>query len=172
MRQLSTLAAALCVLLAAFFSTPTAAADNDAVSATLSAFRVVVRPDGKTGLDAAAGAQPGDTIEYRVVYRNTSRGAAKNVIATLPVPAGGLAYLPSSAQPKAVLASLDGQAFAPVPLMRKVTLPDGTLSVQRVPASEYRALRWQLGDLPAGTGVTVSARMRLATDAVAVAAAR
>lgn len=42
-----------------------------------------------------------------------------------------------------------------------MTLPDGRTARREVPASEYRFLRWNLGDLPAGSTRTVRARMQL-----------
>jgi hypothetical protein len=91
-------------------------------------------------------------------------------MATLPVP-HGMEFLPSTASPVRVMASTDGANFAAVPLMRKVHKADGTVDEQPVPVSEYRFLRWNLGELPAGAGKNVSARMRL-TGPAAVAAAR
>jgi hypothetical protein len=48
--------------------------------------------------------------------------------------------------------------------MRPVKQPDGTVIQQPVPWSEYRALRWSVGDLDAGKSVTVSARARLGAN--------
>lgn len=85
---------------------------------------------------------------------------AQAVAATLPVPEGAMSYLAGSAAPKAVQASLDGKTFAPLPLTREV-MRKGLRVVERVPASEYRFLRWNLGDLAPGQAVTVSSRMKV-----------
>jgi len=133
-------------------------AENNVLVA-LHAFKVVSTATG-TKLVATDAAQPGDTIEYQVTYSNKGTTAARDVLATLPVPKGGLAYVADSATPAAVQASVDGAHFAALPLTRTVTR-DGKQRVETVPVSEYRFLRWKLGDIPAGASSTVSSRMRL-----------
>jgi hypothetical protein len=70
-------------------------------------------------------------------------------------------YLPRTAQPTVVLASLDGKSFAPVPLKRKVRLADGREVTREIPTTEYRWLRWTIGSLDAKSDETVRARMRV-----------
>ena len=135
------------------------AADADQVDATLRAFQVVgAGKDVK--LVPTVQAHPGDVIEYQVTYHNAGKAPAKQVKATLPVPEGGMAYLEGSASPAALQASLDGVTYAAPPLKREV-VRDGRRQQEIVPPSEYRFLRWDLGDLPAGKSVTVTSRMRL-----------
>lgn len=134
------------------------AADNN-VSVALHAFKVVSTPAGSK-LVATESAEPGDTIQYLVTYSNTGKTAARDVLATLPVPSGGMVYVPETATPKAVLASLDGTTFAPMPLMRTVTRA-GKQQQEAIPVSEYRFLRWKLGEIAPGASITVSSRMRL-----------
>ena len=134
------------------------AAPSD-VEVTLKAFQVVgSKQDVK--LVPTTRANPGDTIEYQVTYRNGGTTPARQTKAVLPVPAGGMAYLPDTALPATVEASLDGKTFAPVPLKREV-MKEGKKVTETVPPTEYRFLRWDLGDLPAGQAVTVKSRMRL-----------
>ena len=66
-----------------------------------------------------------------------------------------------SAKPAPAEASLDGRTFAPIPLKRRVTLPTGEVQEQEVPPSEYRALRWQAGDLAPGSRTAIAARTRI-----------
>jgi hypothetical protein len=73
-----------------------------------------------------------------------------------------------SASPQKVEASLDGQTFAPVPLMRKEKTADGRTVMREVPVAEYRALRWPLGNLSAKQSRTVTARVRVESTQVAV----
>jgi len=134
------------------------AADNN-VSVALHAFKVVSTAAGSK-LVATESAEPGDTIQYLVTYSNIGTTAARDVLATLPVPQGGMVYVPETATPKAVLASLDGTTFAPMPLMRTVTRA-GKQQQEAVPVSEYRFLRWKLGEIAPGASITVSSRMRL-----------
>jgi hypothetical protein len=46
--------------------------------------------------------------------------------------------------------------------MRMVTLSDGKRESRPVPLSEYRYLRWNLGELKPGAQAVVTARMRMA----------
>lgn len=129
---------------------------------TLQAFQVVA--DGSAANDVrlvpATRANPGDTIEYQVTYRNNGSTPARQAKAVLPVPAGAMAYLPNTASPAKVEASLDGKNYAAVPLTREV-LRDGKKVTEAVPPTEYRFLRWDLGELPPGQAATVKSRMRL-----------
>jgi len=133
---------------------------NDVV-VTLKAQKVVQTSDGKEVLRVADRAMPGEVIQYDALYRNEGKKGVRNLQPTLPIPAG-LEYLPDSAKPAPSKASVDGKNFAPIPLMRQVALPDGKTKEEPVPPSEYRALRWDLGDLDSGRNAVVSARARLA----------
>jgi uncharacterized repeat protein (TIGR01451 family) len=146
------------ILAVAAFAPALAYADGD-VHVALTAQRVKIA-DGKDVYVSAEKARPGDVIEYRAVYKNDGRTAVRDLYATLPVP-NGLEYLPKTAAPAVVLASTDGQSFAPVPLVRKTRTADGREEVREVPLSEYRALRWSVGTLAAKESRTVRARMRV-----------
>lgn len=146
---------------------PAHAQAKDAVTIALEANKVT-HEKGREVLVPAEKAKPGEVIEYRATYTNASTEAVREVWATLPIPAG-LEFLPPSARPAALLASIDGQAFAPAPLMRREKTPAGLEVLREVPASEYRFLRWSLGTLPAKSSRTVAARARVAEAAVAAA---
>lgn len=149
----------LALVLAAFSQMPAAIAAGDGgVAVRLEASKVVAQAGGES-LQPATAARPGDTVEYRATYTNRGKSVARNVEATLPIPAGTLVYLPATARPTAVLASLDGNRFAPVPLTRTVIRADGAKELQPVPYAEYRYLRWTLGDLAPGASTTIRARM-------------
>lgn len=128
-----------------------------AVEAKLAVFHVGKNAEGKEALLAAEKAAPGDTLEYQTVYQNNGKLAVKSLAATLPLPAG-LAYVAGSAKPVNPQASVDGNTFAAMPLKTMVKSSSGKLEEKLVPYSEYRALRWNLDDLPANEKVTVSAR--------------
>ena len=125
----------------------------------LSGQKVVVNADKEALVDATE-ARPGDTIEYRATYANKGKDLARKLEATLPIPAD-MQLIGNTARPAGALASLDNQKFEPMPLKRKVKLADGREELRDVPLSEYRALRWQLGDLAAGASQVVSARMQV-----------
>lgn len=135
-----------------------ASAQNN-VSVAMHALKVVTTATG-TKLVPTEAAMPGDTIEYQVTYSNTGATPARDVLATLPVPKSGLAYVAGSAQPALVQGSLDGVTYAALPLTRTVTR-NGKAVTEAVPVSEYRFLRWKLGDIAPGKSSTVSSRMRL-----------
>lgn len=121
----------------------------------------VTQADGSTVLQPADTAAPGDILEYQVRYRNTGGRSIRSLTATLPVPPGTTHYVDGSARPAADLASIDGQHYDRIPLHRRIRRADGSEQMQRVPVSEYRFLRWQLGSLAAGQSITVTARMRV-----------
>lgn len=110
--------------------------------------------------EAAKAIKPGDIIEYRANYKNTSAKELRGVQAVLPVPSGMTIDL-NSAKPLPVQASSDGRQFYPVPLTRQVRAADGQLKTVNVPLSEYRALRWSLGVLAAGASRDVVLRARV-----------
>ena len=143
----------------------TAARAEDSVTVQLTANRVT-KTQGRESLAPAEQARPGETLEYRAVYRNNGAAEARHVTATLPIPRG-TAYVPGSASPSRVEASLDGTRFAAVPLTRVVRGADGRDVVREVPVSEYRALRWPLGSLASRQTRAVTARVRIEPTEVA-----
>jgi hypothetical protein len=150
----------LAAIFALACATTANATEPSDVVAELSASKVVTGPDGETLLVPADEIRPGEVVQYQAVYRNAGDAQIQHLAPVLPVPLG-LEYLPNSAEPAQVSASLDGRRFAPVPLRRRVTLPDGRDEWREVPYAEYRFLRWQLGDLPPAESAVVRARMRV-----------
>jgi len=143
------------------FATPLLAAPAGDVRVSLTAQRVSKDASGKTILEPGDQARPGDVVEYQVRYSNESASGVRKLVATLPIPVG-MEYLPKTAQPARVEASLDGRTYAPIPLTRKVRLANGREVVREVPTSEYRHLRWSIGELAAHGARTVTARVRVA----------
>jgi uncharacterized repeat protein (TIGR01451 family) len=138
-------------------------AQADDLVINLVAQRVAQKADGSESLQPAAQAKPGDIIEYTAHYKNQSKGSISNLQPTLPIPQG-MEYISATAHPAPVAASLDGKIFSTIPLKRKVKLADGKVQEQEVPASEYRALKWSVKELPTGKTAIFSARVRLATS--------
>jgi hypothetical protein len=116
--------------------------------------------DGKEVLVAASVAKPGDVIEETATYTNRTKQRTYKVEATLPVPQYTELVM-GSAQPINVKASIDGKQFAAVPLKRKMKQPNGVVTEQLVPLSEYRFLRWSAIDLGPEKSFVASARFRL-----------
>lgn len=155
---------AVCVLVAppsyAADAVTSEGASEGAVRVKLTQARVVVEA-GKEELVGAEVLKPGDVIEYRAVYTNTSKETVRDLMATLPVPEG-LEYVAKSARatdgvPAVHAATRDGK-YGPEPLM----VTEGAKTVP-VPLAQYRMLRWQVGAMVAGRSVTVSARARVPT---------
>ncbi len=139
-----------------------AQAPKGPVESRLEARKVVVAADGKESLAAATSAKPGDVIEYVATYRNTGREAVRNLEATLPIPVN-TELLPASVTPAGARGSLDGVAFAPMPLKRKA-VRNGVSVEEAVPASEVRSLRWLAPELAAEKSVAFTARVRVLDD--------
>lgn len=131
-----------------------------AVSVELTQFKVVKDAKGAEQLLAAPTVMPGDVIEYKVTYKNTSTKPVVGLVADLPIP-DGLEYLPKSTKPGAALAkaATKNGEYSAEPLMRKLADNKSEL----VPYNEYRALRWNLGQLPAGGVAAVTARVKVET---------
>lgn len=130
------------------------------VAVSLLAQKVTVK-EGKEILVSAERAVPGEVIQYDARYQNQGKRAVQQLAPTLPIPAG-MVFVPNSAVPAPAQASLDGKSFAALPLKRQVTRPDGRVVEEEIPATEFRALRWQVGDLAAAGKTNVIARARLA----------
>lgn len=141
------------------------------VDVQLQARVLIDTADGKETFRSADRAQPGDVIDYKVTYANKTAALVKGVQATLPIPADSTVYIPDSAQPVAVQASVDGNRFEPVPLRRIVVGADGRSQTRDVPLDQYRFLRWNIGDLAAGDTRVVSARVRMINTADTTASA-
>ena len=134
--------------------------ESAGVQIDLKAFKVVMGKDGKESFAPADEARPGEILEYRAVYFNPAKTAVSNLGAKIPIPTG-TEYLPDTAKPPSAHASLDGVKYAPMPLMRKVKLPDGTEVEEKVPYREYRSLLWEIKEVKGEGAVATSLRVRL-----------
>lgn len=131
-----------------------------ALTTELEAARIT-QDNGREVQQPAAAVRPGDTLQYRARLHNRSRATLVNVVATLPVPQGTHFIAGSALPAEGASASLDGETFAPVPLMRRVRASDGQWRDLAVPLSEYRALRWTPRSLAADEAFTPSVRVRV-----------
>ena len=138
-----------------------AQAPSGPLESRLDARKVVVEA-GKERLVDAADARPGDVIEYAATYRNRGKEPIRNLEATLPIPRD-TELLAGSARPAASTGSLDGTAFAPLPVKRTVTR-DGKAVLEDAPMRDYRALRWKVPQLAPDQSLKFIARVRVADD--------
>ncbi len=145
--------------------TPPAMAKGEAsaVVGTLDQKRIAM-VDGKEVKQPGDKVKPGDLIEYQLSYANKGATPVSDLVVTLPIPKG-LEYT-GAMNPKANLASRDGVKFEPIPLKRTVKTADGKEVVQDLPLAEYRALRWDAGQLQAGKASQFSARARVESASV------
>jgi uncharacterized repeat protein (TIGR01451 family) len=141
------------------------------VEAKLAAFKVTQDANKKEVLSPADKVAPSDLLEYKVVYQNNGKSQLKQLTATLPLPVG-TTFVAGSAKPAGAMASVNDKNFAAMPLKRKVKKADGTLEEQLVPLSEYRTLRWKLGELAGGNKAEVGARVRVDQASVSTAATK
>lgn len=132
------------------------------VKVVLTASKIVVANGSEQRLSADK-VKPGETIEYVAEYRNNAKTPVSDVVATLPIPSD-MEYIPETADPVQVMASTDEHTYAPVPLKRMVRGADGKMTAVQVPFSEYRSLRWKLGDLRGEMSKSVKARMKVKTQ--------
>ena len=137
-----------------------AADSEDAVTATLQAFRVEKGSGGAELLIPAIEARAGDIVEYQAEYRNNGTAAVRNLEVAVPLPAG-MDYVPGSARPANVFASEDGLAFGPLPLMRSVKDAKGIERLQRVPVADYRFLLWRVPRIDAESSVLLTLRTKV-----------
>ena len=123
----------------------------------------IVKIDGTEKTQAGDKAKPGDVIEYVAEYKNPDKSAVKDVLATLPVPAG-MEYIPNSATPGQVMASTGDGNYGPIPLKKEARGADGKVMQVLIPYSEYHSLRWNLGVISGGASKSVRARMKVKTQ--------
>lgn len=145
-----------------------AKASPKAVDVVLTQSKVVRGPDNNEQFQDAATIKPGDVIEYKATYTNNTGKTVKGLVANLPIPEG-LEYLPRSAKPGANLVKVatKNAVFESEPLVRK----SASGKTEPVPYREYRALRWNLGELPASGSTAVTARAKVETVAPPTASA-
>ncbi|MQR01209.1 hypothetical protein [Glaciimonas soli] len=137
-------------------------ASQSQIESQLSANRIEASANGEQ-LKSADKAGPGDVVEYRARYVNKGNSGVNSLVAVLPIPVGatyldGTAKSTNAGTPQA---SLDGVSFAAMPLKRVIKAADGKEKQELVPYAEYRALRWNLGQLAAGKEALVSLRVRI-----------
>jgi hypothetical protein len=170
LKNLFSISSTIVNLLAAILVTVGAAAANAQSQAVLqdsaaaqSALKVelkqflVTQEAGKEVLKPADAVKPNDLIEYRAVYANQSARVVRDVTAELPIPVS-LEYQASTARPRQTAqVTVDGNSYGTEPLMRE--LPGG--KKEPIPPSQYRRLRWTVGQIEPGARFEVSARARV-----------
>ncbi|HOC58383.1 MAG TPA: hypothetical protein PKN70_00410 [Smithellaceae bacterium] len=98
----------------------------------------------------------GDILVYTITYLNKGKTEAVDAQIIDPIPVG-VVIIPESAEGKdaEVTCSTDsGKSWQKPPLTMQITKPDGTKTVQPVPAEKYTHIRWIIKKpvLPGQTG--------------------
>ena len=122
---------------------------DDALKMELTANQVIKNAEGKTVYTPVRTAPAGTVIQYKATYTNTINKDINDLMVTLPIPAN--MTFTGDAMPASAQASIDGENYADIPLMRKV---DGKMV--KIPFSEYRTLRWNIKLLPANKSAAVA----------------
>jgi uncharacterized repeat protein (TIGR01451 family) len=150
---------------------PAKSADTAAASAPTTQLTVmrVLHLDGADTFAPAATVQPGDVLRYAMTFNNTSAGSLRDVVASLPVPAG-TQLLATGLLPAGAWASVDGKTFSPMPVKRKVQLATGAWADQPVPLAELRFVRWPARSLAAGERWQAALRVQVLATGGGVAA--
>lgn len=127
---------------------------------------LVVMDGSMEKLTPTSSVQPGDLLQYTAQFGNPTAAAMRDVVSSLPVPAG-TQWVPGSERPSAVTVSVDGSHFAAMPLMRKQLQANGQWLQVPVPVAEIRYLRWPARGLAPSESFATSLRVRvLSGDAV------
>ncbi|MBU0782832.1 MAG: hypothetical protein KJ798_04160 [Gammaproteobacteria bacterium] len=157
MRPITT--ASLFALLAVFSSVVHSTED---VKIDLQVHLVQMDTNGQEVFKPARQANPGDILQYKVICRNQGDTLARDVMATLPVPAKELVFVKDKSDLQNLQASMDGSVFGDLPLKKISKTPDGRILTVDADPADYRFLRWSVGDIPAKKSATMYARMRVA----------
>ena len=159
--KLSTLALTVGLVLG---SLAVAKAKTDAapLESTMEAFVVSTDKEGKEVATPAKEVAPGQTVEYRLIYKNVSKKALKDIAVTGPIPST-TDYLANTANTKAETSfqvSIDGgKTFESEPVKRTVLDEKGKKVEKVIPPSEYTHVRWTMKKaLEAGEAQTFAYR--------------
>lgn len=126
---------------------------------------LVSEQDSREVFKPADAAEPGDTLEYRLSYSNTTEKALSALQVAVPVSENTL-YLEKSAKtavPSRFEVSIDnGKTWQMPPVKREYKDKEGNRVSQVVPVSEYTHLRWVVNNpIQAGEQQTFSYRIRI-----------
>lgn len=115
----------------------TAAAEGP-LESQLVAYAISMNEDGKEVRQEAKDVEPGQIIEYTLVYSNVSDSELNGLVVSAPIPTATIFQIGSE---KTAIASTfevtDGEIWGVPPLMRETE--EGMVAV---PASEYTSVRW------------------------------
>jgi len=116
------------------------------ISIAMSAYVVQHDKAGNEVLKAAKTAEPGQKIQYQLVYKNSGNKAYKAGAITGPIPAN-THYLAKTTRTKVrsqLLVSIDGgKTYESEPVKRMKKMANGKMKSVVIPASKYTHVRWK-----------------------------
>ncbi|PID60771.1 MAG: hypothetical protein CSB44_09505 [Gammaproteobacteria bacterium] len=153
-------------LLVAASSAMTCAFASD-VTGEVKAFIVNTDAAGKEKMVEASTTDPGDTMEFRIVFTNNGETSVGGVQVVDPIPENTF-FVPDSP-----LASVDatfevsidgGETFELEPVMRIETQSDGTQKEVVIPPRQYTHVRWLPDEALASNGGSQSFSYRVVVE--------
>jgi uncharacterized repeat protein (TIGR01451 family) len=141
----STLRMAIAIF-AILISFNSAQSQNSNLTSDLKAFKAEM-VNGKEKLTEADKVSPGDIIEYQLTYQNKTGDEIKNLKPVLPIPYG-TELVEDTALPIVNDASISNEtSFKGYPIMKEVTMPNGSKTKIKAAAKEYRYIRWTVNSM-------------------------
>ncbi len=134
------------------------------ISSEMKAFVVETDAKGHEKL-LSKQAEPGQTIQYQLTYKNQSQGAIKGLTVTGPIPANThfLAKSTTTAVKSELVVSIDGgKTYEKEPVKRMKKMSDGTKKLVVIPANKYTHVRWKTKSaLKSGAKQTFNYRVKI-----------
>ena len=116
------------------------------LSSEMKAFVVKKDKSGREKLVTVKSAEPGQTIQYQLIYKNQSQSTLKGLTVTGPVPAN-THFLAKSMKTRVksqrVVSINGGKTFEKEPVTRLKVMKDGSKKVVTIPAEQYTHVRWK-----------------------------
>lgn len=146
----------LILVLAFLLSVTGLAIAKGPVSGEIQAFIVSLNDNGEEVIEQADEAEPGHTMEFRIVFTNNGDKDVRGIQVVDPIPQN-TRFVPDSHQSDVAAAfevSIDGgESFELEPVLRIETQADGTQQEVVVPPEQYTHVRWlATEELPSNGG--------------------
>ena len=152
-------------ILVASFTASHALAQDEAVRSTLEAHAVTTAEDGSEVFAPAETIKPGGVIEYRIVYENLTDAPLNNFVVNGAIPESTAFISESNRSSVGAVFEVEVSdlGWSTAPAYRTVVSDGGVETLERIPAREYTAIRWQLAE-PLGAGESVQSIYRVQVD--------
>ena len=127
------------------------------IHGNIEAFLINNDGSGSESIEVASQAEPGDVIEYRLVFTNSGEADVFGLNVVNPIP-DNTSFIEQSAMtaiPSTFMVSIDGgETFESTPVTRIETQADGSQKEVVVPPSLYTHVQWKAEEaLPSSGGM-------------------